>query len=139
MYMEKDSTLTPFFANGVLKMAESGITNIHTKRHIISKPNCKPLQAKGRPLGMAKFASLFAFYSIACTISLIILVMENIFKPSPPQPFEYHSPLHFHHSQDDGILKTKIETIINEWNTFSDDNAMQIFLFTQIKSLLLKK
>ena len=131
MYMEKDSPLTPFIANGLRKMAESGITNIHTKRHVISKPNCKPLRTKGHPLGMAKFASLFAFYGIACILSLIILIMENIFKPSP---------LHSHPPQDaDSLLKTKIETIINDWKTFSDDYAMEMFLFNEIKLLLLKK
>ena len=31
---------------------------------------------------MEKFASLFAFYFIGCIISLILLVMENVLKPS---------------------------------------------------------
>ena len=80
MYMEKQSPLTPFIAHGIRKMAESGITNIHTKRHIVSKPNCKPLQSKGRPLGLEKLAFLFTFYIIGCVVSLITLVMENIYK-----------------------------------------------------------
>ena len=58
MYMKKNSPLTPFIANGIRKMAETGITNLHTKRHIVSKPNCKPLESKGRTLGLEKFASL---------------------------------------------------------------------------------
>ena len=80
MYMKKQSPLTPFIAHGIRKMAESGITNLHTKRHIVSEPNCKPLRSKGRPLGLDKFASLFTFYIIACVVSLIILVIENIYK-----------------------------------------------------------
>ena len=62
-------------------MAETGITNLHSKRHIVSEPNCKPLQSKGRTLGLEKFASLFTFYIICCIVSLIILVIENIHKP----------------------------------------------------------
>ena len=81
MYMKKHSPLTPFIAHGIRKMAESGITNLHNKRHIVSEPNCKPLRSKGRPLGLDKFASLFTFYIIACVVSLIILVIENIYKP----------------------------------------------------------
>ena len=81
MYMEKHSPLTPFIAHGIRKMAESGITNLHTKRHVVSKPNCRPLQSKGRTLGLEKFASLFTFYIIGCIVSLIILVIENIHKP----------------------------------------------------------
>ena len=81
MYMKKNSPLTPFIANGIRKMAETGITNLHTKRHIVSKPNCKPLESKGRTLGLEKFASLFTFYIIGCIFSLIILVIENIHKP----------------------------------------------------------
>ena len=80
MYMKKQSPLTPFIAHGIRKMAESGIINLHTKRHIVSEPNCKPLRSKGRPLGLDKFASLFTFYIIACVVSLIILVIENIYK-----------------------------------------------------------
>ena len=81
MYMKKHSPLTPFIAHGIRKMAETGITNLHTKRHIVSKPNCKSLQSKGRTLGLEKFASLFTFYIIGCIVSLIILVIENIHKP----------------------------------------------------------
>ena len=81
MYMKKQSPLTPFIAHGIKKMAESGIINLHTKRHIVSEPNCKPLRSKGRPLGLDKFASLYTFYIIACVVSLIILVIENIHKP----------------------------------------------------------
>ena len=81
MYMKKHSPLTPFIAHGIRKMAETGITNLHSKRHIVSEPNCKPLQSKGRTLGLEKFASLFTFYIIGCIVSLIILVIENIHKP----------------------------------------------------------
>ena len=63
-------------------MAETGISNILRKRHIEPEPNCKPIQSKETPLGMEKFASLFVLYSISCLVSLIILVMKNIYKSS---------------------------------------------------------
>ena len=132
--MDKDSPLTPFFANGIQKMAESGITNIHAKRHIISKPNCKPIRSKGRPLGMEKFASLFAFYSTCCIMSLIILVMENIFKPSCSL-FHQHLSIK-NESTDDQILKIKIEAILKQYKTLEDDTAKQIFLLNKVKSIL---
>ena len=80
--MAKNSTLTPFFAHGILKMKERGIYNAYSKRHFISEPNCKPLREEGKPLGMEKFAPLFVFYLGGCAMSLIIFVLENIFKPS---------------------------------------------------------
>ena len=132
--MDKGSPLTPFFANGIRKMAESGITNIHAKRHIISKPNCKPIRSKGRPLGMEKFASLFAFYSTCCIMSLIILVMENIFKPSKPL---FHRCLSIKNENTDiQILKIKIEAIQKQLKTLTDDTAKQKFLLTEVKSIL---
>ena len=82
MYVQKNHQLTPFVANQIIKMNERGITNILKRRHVVPEPNCKPSQAKGRPLGMEKFASLFVFYSIGCIVSLIILVIENVFRPS---------------------------------------------------------
>ena len=82
MYMQKNSHLTPFLAHAIRKLRELGITDRISKRYIPPEPICKPLQAKGQPLGMEKFASLFAFYSIGCIISLILLVMENVLKPS---------------------------------------------------------
>ena len=82
MYMQKKSPLTPFLAHAIRKLRESGITDRISKRYIPPEPSCKPLQAKGQPLGMEKFASLFAFYCIGCIISLFILVIENVLKPS---------------------------------------------------------
>ena len=129
MFLKKDSPLTPFIANGILKMAESGITNIHAKRHIISKPNCKPLRAKGRPLGIEKFASLFAFYSTGCILSLIILVMENIFKPSRPL---FHQRVSIRNeSTDDQILKTKLDAIQKQMKTLGNDTEKQEFYVLQ--------
>ena len=80
--MSKSSTLAPFIAHGILKMIERGIKNAYSKRHITSEPNCKPLREEGQPLGMDKFAPLFLFYLVGSVVSLIILAMENIFKPS---------------------------------------------------------
>ena len=135
--MKKNSILTPFFAHAIRKMAEAGITNNLSKRYIIPEPTCKPLQPKGRPLGMDKFASLFLFYSICCIISLIILVMENIFKPSKP---EFHQSLLLFikkQSISDDNLKIKIVHIQRQLEILKDDNkAMLIFLLTEVKSLL---
>ena len=82
MYMNKGSQFTPFIAYGLKKLSEVGIKNILAKRHIIPDPNCKPLQIKGKSLGMEKFASCFAFYSVGIIISLIVLISETIFKTS---------------------------------------------------------
>ena len=80
--MTKHNPLTPFIAHTILKLAETGNTKILKKRFIEPEPNCKPVRAKGNPLSIEKFVSLFVLYSIGCFISLIILVMENIYKPS---------------------------------------------------------
>ena len=82
MYMKKGSQFTPFIAHGLKKLSEVGIKNVLAKRHIIPDQNCKPLQIKGQSLGMEKFASCFAFYSVGIVISLIVLISETIFKPS---------------------------------------------------------
>ena len=52
------------------------------QRHVIPEPNCEQSQTKGRSLGLEKFASLFVFYFICCIVSLIILLVENIYKPT---------------------------------------------------------
>ena len=82
MYMNKGSQFTPFIAHGLKKLSEVGIKNVLAKRHIIPDQNCKALQIKGQSLGMEKFASCFAFYSVGIVISLIVLVIEVIFKVS---------------------------------------------------------
>ena len=51
MYMKKNSPFTPFVSNAIMKIAETGVKNILSKRHVISEPNCKPIRTKGRPLG----------------------------------------------------------------------------------------
>ena len=137
MYMEKQSPLTPFIAHGIRKMAESGITNLHTKRHIVSKPNCKPLQSKGRPLGLEKFASLFTFYIIGCVVSLITLVIENIYKSficrNKPQGVPFMQSL-------------KKEELIRKIDAFEEDilsllgnHESNILLTTQRIDILLLK
>ena len=129
MYMKKQSLLTPFIAHGIRKMAESGITNLHSKRHVSSKPNCKPVRSKGRPLGLEKFASLFTFYIIGCIVSLITLVMENIYKsfsckkktqgvPSMP-------------SQKKEEIIRKIYAFNEDIMSFLDNNEGNILLTTQ--------
>ena len=84
MYMKKGSQFTPFIAYEAMKLRETGIMNILLKRHIIPEPNCKPLQIKGKSIGMEKFASVFSLYSIGIVVSLIVLVIETIFKRSRP-------------------------------------------------------
>ena len=80
--MAKNSHLTPFLAHSVRKMAERGILNNYQKRHIIAEPNCKPIRNEGQPLGMEKLAPLFLLYLAGLVLSGIILIMENISKPS---------------------------------------------------------
>ena len=84
MYMKKGSEFTPFIKYEAKKLNEIGIMNVLSKRHITPEPNCKPFQSRGRTIGMEKFASVFSLYSIGIVISLIILVIETIFKASRP-------------------------------------------------------
>ena len=81
MYMKKNSPFTPFVSNAIMKLAETGVKNNLSKRHVISEPNCKPIRTKGRPLGMHFFLSVFVAYFICCIICLIIFVLEHVFKP----------------------------------------------------------
>ena len=80
--MAKNSHLTPFLAHAVRKFVERGIVNNYHRRHIIAAPNCKPVRNEGQPLGMEKLAPLFLLYLACLVMSGIILIIENIFKPS---------------------------------------------------------
>ena len=122
MYMKKQSPLTPFIAHGIRKMAESGITNLHNKRHIVSEPNCKPLRSKGRPLGLEKFASLFTFYIIACVVSLIILVIENIYKSVSSKKTTRSVPSMQSHIKEE--LIRKIDASKDDIMTFLDKKSL---------------
>ena len=82
MYMRKNSVFTPFVANALMKMTESGIKESLKQRHDIAEPNCKPLRIEGRSLGMPFFSSLFVFYIFCCILCAIILIFEHIFKPN---------------------------------------------------------
>ena len=84
MYMKKGSEFTPFIAYEVMKLKETGIMKVLSKRHIIQEPNCKPMQINGTSIGMEKFASVFSLYSIGIVVSLIVLVIETILKRSRP-------------------------------------------------------
>ena len=125
-FMSKTSPLSPFVANGLRKMVERGVWNNKYKRHINPKPNCKPLRATGQSLGMEKFASLFAFYIIGLTISLIILVFENIFKPS--------KPANFGHSHEN---LRKIRLLEEVLETLTDKQDLKLYLLDEVKSNLL--
>ena len=125
MYAQKNYQLTPFFANEIIKMNERGVTSILKSRYFVPEPNCKPQYAKGRPLGMDKFASLFVFYSIGCVISLIILIIENVFKPSRKLQFQFHS------SNNGDIIHLKKEAIfkaMRELDAYSNDQDLQLIL-----------
>ena len=126
MFMRKQSPLTPFIAHGIRKMAESGITNLHHKRHIVSAPNCKPLRSKGRPLGLEKLAFLFAFYIIGCIVSLIILVIENIYKSFSCRKKNQNNPSMQSHQK-----KLKIDALYQAIASFLDNNECNIQLTSQ--------
>jgi hypothetical protein len=121
--MKKQSPLTPFIAHGIRKMAESGITNLHTKRHIVSEPNCKPLQSKGRPLGLEKLAFLFTFYIIGCFVSLITLVIENIYKSFSCRKKAQGIPSMQSHKKEE--LIRKIDAFRDDIMTFLEENALR--------------
>ena len=125
--MSRKSALTPFIANGLRKMVERGVWNNQWKRHIILKPNCKPLRATGQSLGMEKFASLFGFYLIGLIISLIILVVENIFKPSKPGYIE---------SPED---VRKIKLLKKVLGTLTDKRDKKLYFLNEVKLHLLNE
>ena len=130
MYMKKHSPLTPFIADGIRKLTEAGIMNILYKRHVVPEPNCQPSQAKGRPLGMEKFASLFIFYLICCIVSLIILVIENVFRPSSSLQIDQKI------LKRDINIKFKKEAInksMKHLDTISNDKEVQLLLFQMQK------
>ena len=137
MAMRKQSPLTPFIAHGLRMMAESGITNHHNKRHIVSAPNCKPLQSKGRPLGLEKFASLFTFYIMGCVVSLITLVIERIYKSFNCR--KKTQGVLFMQSLEREELIRKIDAFEEDIMSFIDNHESNILLTTQrIDKLLLK-
>ena len=130
-YMKKRSNLTPFIANEIKKMKEKGITSILSKRHVRPEPNCKPQNSKGNSLGMEKFASLFVFYINCCIVSLIILVMENIFKPSK---HNISQSLRFKKYSDETELKLKLEALEKEIKGLGAMKAM--LLLNEVKLLM---
>ena len=79
---------------------------------------------------MEKVASIFAFYIIGCIISLIVLVMENIFRPKLAWPNE---------STDEINLSRKINALVNELDAFTDNEVVKLFLWNEVKSRILKK
>ena len=83
MFMKKHSSFTPFIAHSIMKMAETGIIDLISKRHTDFKNhNCDPIQGEGDSLGMEKFAPLFALYIVGCIVSIFALMIENISKRS---------------------------------------------------------
>ena len=129
MHTKKNSPLTPFFAQSLKKMGEVGVTNIISKRHVIQEPNCKPLQIKGKGLGMEKIASLFVLYFTGCIFSLIVLVLEVIFKPAPSQTL-------FFRSSQEHKLHLKLELLQKELEKYTASNALE--LLEDVKLLIPK-
>ena len=124
--MSKYHPLTPFIAHTILKLAETGNTNVIKKKYIEPEPNCKPVRAKGNPLGIEKFVSLFVLYSIGCFVSLIILVLENIYKPSK-----------FEETFDENSI-VKIEGIEKEMQSLLDEDLVPLHLRCKVKRLLIE-
>ena len=83
--MKKNSPQTEFVAHSLLKIAETGIKNNLIKRHVVSDADCKPLRSKGTSLGLSFFTSLFVAYFCVCVLCLVILILENVFKPNKPK------------------------------------------------------
>ena len=137
MMAQKNHQLTPFVANQIIKMNERGITSVLKRRYFVPEPNCKPQYAKGQPLGMDKFASLFVFYSIGCIISLIILLMENVFKPSRNLQFQCHSSnnVNIINLKKEDIAKTIRQRLLNlrslctiELDAYSNNEDLKLIL-----------
>ena len=61
MFMKKKSLFTRFISYKIIKLAETGITNNLSKRHVISEPNCKPTQAKGQKISKCLFHKVSLF------------------------------------------------------------------------------
>ena len=116
-------------------MIETGIFSIHKKHHIVSKPNCKPVREKGRPLALEKIASIFVFYIIGCIVSLIVLVMENIFGPKSTL-WSHHALASAKTNEYETAMSKKIDVILKELNTFTNDKEMKLFLLDEIKSIV---
>ena len=108
-------------------MIERGVWNHKYKQHIISKPNCMPLRNEGQPLGMEKFASLFAFYLIGLVVSLILLILENIFKPSKPAYLLQYE-----------ANERKIKLLKETLNSLTDQTNVKLYLWNEVKSQLLE-
>ena len=127
MYVKRNSPLPPFLAHLIRKLRETGIINMLAQRHVIPEPNCEPRQTKGRSLGLEKFASLFVFYFICCIVSLIILLVENIYKPS----HGYASQLLASKSSP---LSLKLNALHRELETIEAEDAL--ILLNEVMALM---
>ena len=58
MFMKMNSPFTRFISHKITKLAETGITNNLSKRHVISEPNCKSIQVKGQKIAKENLKSL---------------------------------------------------------------------------------
>ena len=127
MYMKKKSPLSPFISHALLKIAETGVKNHFSKRHVISEPNCKPLRKEGRSLGMPFLMSIFLGYSVCCILSLITLLLEHVYKPE-------NSTRSLKVLSESDILQIKIDDIVNRLK--SSPYRDNIFLRNKLTILL---
>ena len=125
--MKRNSPLTPFVAHLIRKITENGIINMLAKRHVIPEPNCKPQQTRGRSLGLEKFASLFVFYFICCIVSVIILLLEIMYKPS--QGYGSQSM-----ASQSSPLDLKLNALHQELETIQAKDAL--ILLNELKTLM---
>ena len=125
--MKRNSPLTPFVAHLIRKIMETGIINMLAKRHVIPEPNCEPQQTRGRSLGLEKFASLFVFYFICCIVSVIILLLEIVNKPS--QGYSSQSM-----ASQSSPLDLKLNALHQELETIQAKDAL--ILLNELKTLM---
>ena len=77
-FMKKNSTLTPFIAYEMIRVQESGFSDISYMRHAVPKPNCKPLSIPTRSLGAQKANFLFISLVVAYVAAIIIFGIEKM-------------------------------------------------------------
>ena len=98
-------------------MAEFGITDDLSKRHVKSQSNChQNKRKKGSGLNFEFFTSLFVFYLFSLMVCLVIFFFENVFKP-------YKSRIERRSSLEDlkQELQQKTETFIKDiTNPYND-------------------
>ena len=120
--ISRKSHLAPIIAHGLRKATEGGIIDNYSKRYIMTEPNCRPLNQKGQPIGMEKFAALFLFFITGCILSLVIYAFEIVFKPTVPASKK----------QSEEIIKN-IDFLVNSLERLTDDKALKWHLVEEVE------